>query len=350
MTVPGNEEILLKSERRRRLRMIMSVLPGIIGIALVMYRILTPNEYFPFSPSFFPVLATSLIGVSAIYIVMMYLQTGFQQTRKLRDNNYETYELYQNTFESYAGDLEELFNNKFNLLKEEVAEFKSTAKENIVSTALSQSEKDDLLSKIKESLEQESATNILNELKEKITQDHKKNIRFSEINKHFRESFARLNQELASLGRRGNLNLSLGIVTTITGLGILGFYVFQQNSPSNDPLQFTIHFVPRLSLVIFIEVFAYFFLRLYKSSLAEIKYFQNEITNLESKFVAIKESIASENSDISAKVISCLANTERNHILEKGQTTVELEKSKIENETISTLSSKLNETIKSLKK
>ena len=41
-------------------------------------------------------------------------------------------------------------------------------------------------------------------------------------------------------------------------------------------------------MAIFIEVFSFFFLKLYKSGLADILYYQNELTNLESKFLALE--------------------------------------------------------------
>ena len=92
-----------------------------------------------------------------------------------------------------------------------------------------------------------------------------------------------MRSEVSALSRRGNLNLSLGIATTIIGLIILGYFVLEIDSIPEDKMAFIAHFIPRLSLVVLIEVFAYFFLKLYKSSLSEIKYFQNEMTNAEAK-------------------------------------------------------------------
>lgn len=90
------------------------------------------------------------------------------------------------------------------------------------------------------------------------------------------------------------------------------------------------YFLPRISLTIFIEIFSYFFLNLYKKNLEDIKYFQNEVTNLESKYLALLYAFESNNGQIKAKVIEMLMGTERNFILKKDETTIELEKSKIE--------------------
>jgi len=64
------------------------------------------------------------------------------------------------------------------------------------------------------------------------------------------------------------------------------------------PWIFLEHFLPRVSLVILVEVFAYFFLRLYKESLDDIKYFQTEITRVEMKTLAL--TVATELKDSEA--------------------------------------------------
>lgn len=79
-----------------------------------------------------------------------------------------------------------------------------------------------------------------------------------------------------------------------------------------------------------IEIFAYFFLSLYKAGLSEIKYFQNEITSVESKYLALKVALYSEEKDNIKYVVEQLAKAERNFLLAKGQSTVELERMKSE--------------------
>ncbi|EES6809225.1 hypothetical protein FTO31_001791, partial [Escherichia coli] len=69
--------------------------------------------------------------------------------------------------------------------------------------------------------------------------------------------------------------------------------------------------------------------KLYKNGFDEVKYFQNELTNIEAKVLAIKFLKDVKNEDLMAEVIKNLMTTERNFILSKGQTTVALEKEKI---------------------
>jgi hypothetical protein len=157
--------------------------------------------------------------------------------------------------------------------------------------------------------------------------------------RQFEQSRARLAQEIASLQRRGNLNLVLGILISFLGLSVLGYYLLidkaQTNGvppPAEDPIAFLIHYIPRLTFVLLIELFAYFFLKLYKNSLSEIKYFQNEPTNIEAKHIALRAAFLADSETLSDKAISSLVDTERNHVLEKGQTTVNLERARIDRE------------------
>ena len=69
---------------------------------------------------------------------------------------------------------------------------------------------------------------------------------------------------------------------------------------------------------------------LYKKSLDDIKYYQNEITNLEAKYLSLDQSKQSGNFKLLANALETLNKTERNFILKKDETTIELEKSKIE--------------------
>lgn len=159
-------------------------------------------------------------------------------------------------------------------------------------------------------------------------------------------SVERLKREIFDLRLRSNVNLMIGMGITAGGLWLLWSTVSMvdasellktlasegQESDSKFLKNLILPIIPRILLVVFIEVFAYFFLRLYRNGLSEIKYFQNELTNVESKLTAIEFAYVTENDDALKSAIEALSKTERNFILEKGQTTVELEKAKSESE------------------
>lgn len=151
-----------------------------------------------------------------------------------------------------------------------------------------------------------------------------------DINKHYSDIVYRLENEIDRLNRRGGVNLVIGAIIAVTGILYLGFTVTNQLT-MNDKLDYILHMAPRLSFVIVIELFAYFFLKLYKNGFDEVKYYQNELTNIDSKVLGIKFLKGVKNEELMGEVIKNLMATERNFILEKGQSTVSLEQEKLKN-------------------
>jgi hypothetical protein len=141
----------------------------------------------------------------------------------------------------------------------------------------------------------------------------------------------RFQQEIQSLGRRGNLNLVIGIMTTILGVGVLGYVVFAEaDADSSDHWRYAAHFIMRLSIALFIQVFAYFFLRLYKAGLEDIRYYQNEMTNMEAKWSALRTANQSNDGTLLKIAVEDLAATERNFRLKRGETTLGLERERMD--------------------
>jgi hypothetical protein len=189
---------------------------------------------------------------------------------------------------------------------------------------ISNSEREKILSSLQSKLESDAMESYLQKLEELAYAKLKNDT----IEQGFKGITTRLENEIKDLAKRGNLNLIIGIIITMVGLIALSYSVF--NLPTSyKPEELLAYFIPRVSLVFLIEVFAYFFLRLYKQSLSEIKYFQNETTNIEAKHLAIH--IASRTNDpaLLNRVVDELVKTERNFILGKDQTTVELERDRM---------------------
>lgn len=140
----------------------------------------------------------------------------------------------------------------------------------------------------------------------------------------------RIEGELARLRRSANLNLVIGALTTSMAIMALGYEVFRTNLDFTDTVKLLAHYLPRLSLVVFIEIFAFFFLKLYKANLQDIKYFNNEKTNIDFKIISLKTAIHQENQELIKLTVEELIKTERNFKLNKNESTVELEKIKFE--------------------
>jgi len=138
---------------------------------------------------------------------------------------------------------------------------------------------------------------------------------------------ATLSGQRISQSKRANFNLVAGIVVAILGLSLLTWltvsgYMDLQKMPASGIEQFAVWYIPKLTLVFVIEAFSYFFLSLYRSGLGEVKFFQNEITNLESRIAAAYAAIGSGDNDSIRLIIDRLANTERNFVLRKGERSV----------------------------
>jgi hypothetical protein len=165
--------------------------------------------------------------------------------------------------------------------------------------------------------------------------------KISYLESNVKDTTERLNQEVRALLRRGNLNLVLGTLTTMFAVIILiytaVFAVTEQGSLS-EILQ---SYLLRISVVIFIQIFGFFFLRLYRVSLSDIKYFQNEITNIQQRWLALKYALINDDKEIARIIINRLATTERNSIIRKGETSIDLERMRFDQNDTKALLSEL---------
>lgn len=186
-----------------------------------------------------------------------------------------------------------------------------------------------IIDDIRNEIFSDASSSILLEIENRYSENVQKETQFNQIKNQLDNIRMRLKQEISALGRRGNVNLVIGVLTTVVAVGILTSTVLDTSVVLTKETLVS-YFIPRLFLSIFIEIFSFFFLKLYKSGLSEIKYFQNELTNVEMKFVSLENALRCENSEVINAVISELSRTERNFILDKGQSTVELERSKLD--------------------
>ena len=143
-------------------------------------------------------------------------------------------------------------------------------------------------------------------------------------------SISRIKQEIRYLRNTGNIQLYLGVILSISAITLVAEKVFFNLTTYSDINHFLVEILPRAFLLIFIEIFSFFFLNLYKKSLDDIKYLNNELTNLENKFLALYISKENGNFKLLSSSLNELLKTERNFILKKDETTIELEKNKIE--------------------
>jgi hypothetical protein len=185
-------------------------------------------------------------------------------------------------------------------------------------------------------------------------------IQESAVLSHLRTRFdytkRRFADEVVALARRANLHLIIGCIATLLAVGLLacmipGQYAVtdellrsepekQVAEPVTSSVDWTTlwsQYPPRLSLVVLLEVFSYFFLRLYKEGLHEIRYFHNESTNVEAVFIALEGAFLTSDLPTITEILSQLAATDRNFILRPGESTPDLERMKVENQILKDL-------------
>jgi chorismate mutase len=192
------------------------------------------------------------------------------------------------------------------------------------------SDKAKLLNIIESKIEKTIADRVISSFEENYAKSAFLKSTFQEILSDLKIIQQRLYREISKLSLRANLNLAIGSATTIVAILILYLTVGSHTSNFDSISHSMSFFIPRISIVVFIEIFSFFFLKLYRTNLSDIKYYQNEMTNVEFKLLALKSAFAKDDLDSIKSVITNFSTIERNFILKKGESTVEVEKSKID--------------------
>jgi len=150
----------------------------------------------------------------------------------------------------------------------------------------------------------------------------------------------RLTREISQLTRRANIYLASGAFATV----VAAVYLYVTSDKLSDEMLKVSHssssetftilswipLISRISIVLAVELFAFYFLKLHREAMDGVKYYQNEITNIDLKAVGLNSAYSiTEHSNLKS-VVEELSKTERNFILSEKQTTVELERMKNE--------------------
>ncbi|OOS01248.1 hypothetical protein B0186_03995 [Canicola haemoglobinophilus] len=152
---------------------------------------------------------------------------------------------------------------------------------------------------------------VLSKAQELINDDLKKQFVNDVSLENFRENklktLSRVYDAIELHNRKSLVNLLLGISSGIIGIGILAFYLTLFPTKTYiSLLEFASEGLPKFSIVLIIEFFSFFFLRLYKKGLEDVKYFHNEATSIEHRFIAIEIALFSKGKDTSIE--NCINN------------------------------------------
>lgn len=216
-----------------------------------------------------------------------------------------------------SGDVE----SQLRKLRDDVESMKASVAATAHATAaLSESDKSALLDALQKQIQSVSAEDVVKQLEAKYASQLIEQTQLARVRDILNTMAVRLRQEIEVLSRRGNLNLVIGTVTTALAVAILAYMVLEQTAGLTDLPSILTHYIPRISTGVFIEVFSFFFLRLYRAGLADIKYFQNELTNIELRAIALEAALANGTERSREMVTEILARTDRN-LWDRGLTT-----------------------------
>lgn len=253
---------------------------------------------------------TLLLFVSIAFgaFALMYLQSGGKKSKYSED------------------EIDDYNERKINNLTKEIKELKNSIKSIKTNSDFNLEDKASIEQKIINNLTTESIETIFNTKIEDIKSDLEAESSFNRVLDSSKEIVLRLKREIKDLRLRANINLVFGLIITFGGLWLLWTTVniidsselLKQLASEGDESNYKflknlfIPIVPRILLILFIEIFSYFFLKLYKQGLGEIKFFQNELTNIESKLTAVSFSYVTNEKETLQSAILSLAGTERN--------------------------------------
>jgi hypothetical protein len=134
---------------------------------------------------------------------------------------------------------------------------------------------------------------------------------------------SRLKSYADKLQEKASVNLAWGIASTLTAILILAFVLINASpSPEAAQIVMVFYYTSRVLLVLLVQGISIFFLNLYKATLNNIMYVNNEITNYEARRDALVLSLNSGNVGSVQSILLSLALTERNFALKKGETSI----------------------------
>lgn len=270
---------------------------------LIEYLSLPPLSVITFS------VLTFLTGLS--FFIMLYVRGDLFQSFNRSNNDLSNIDI-----------IEEI-NNRIQIVEKEIERNKLIDKSSIISS-------DETRNLLNEKINSITDDEIIGRLNEKTKENLLNQSRLNIIDKELITTKLRIEKEALRTSRYGLINLMIGFITTFMAIYFLGYSLLGVQTNGLSTQDYIYHIIPRISLSILIEVFSFFFLRLYKKNLEDIKYLNNERTNIEMKIIAIKTGFLNDDKETLKQLIIKLADTERNFILKKDESTVEIEKNKLE--------------------
>ncbi|MCK8143439.1 hypothetical protein MW871_16225 [Flavobacterium sp. I-SCBP12n] len=197
-------------------------------------------------------------------------------------------------------------------------------------------------------LKKEFMTKMVENCKDLFTQEFPKSLSSSIYLNELSEIDTNIKRQIKRLVYNSNLNLIIGILINSVGIIILFFSIYNLNDYSKSNI--IPYFLPRISIVVFMQIFAFFFLKLYKECLNDIKFFENEITNLNFKITALKIALDQNEKEIINQLILNYSKVDRNSTFKKAIENKNNESGESQNESLQYLTKVLDKVIELIPK
>jgi hypothetical protein len=328
---PRGEQTMWRDFLRRNLGLVIGFFVAYIAFIFVT---ISPSKIFNLVGWDIPLRETINIGLAAIFVLLIYRALYFYLNRgtdhvAARSEILRIDPAIRDLVKMTEARLENLTTRIGNTVSESVA--RHSAK----SADLFTNERE--LAEFKQSIASNIVEAVSANLKKQILEELSSLSKFASADQYQNKTSDRLHGVVAALERRANLNLAAGATIGAVGISAL-FYLLYWVPPTirtpPDHTLLALQYFSRVTIVFLIEVFAFFFLKLYSQTLGELRYTHNEISNIQLKAAGLQIAIASGNKTAVSSAADNLIKTERNFILDKGKSTVDLEKARLENESL----------------
>lgn len=164
------------------------------------------------------------------------------------------------------------------------------------------------------------ASQIDNVISRDLIQTIRERYGIDRMESSFADSKSRISGVMNSLRFRNKAGILTAFLFAVCGIGCLAFFVMKNplNQVSGEQI---VDFVPRMALILILEMLAYFCLNLYKHGLRDLRYYQNEMTNIESREAALHAALLNGNESQIGGLVAGLFATDRNavHVIDSAR-------------------------------
>ncbi|NJC49484.1 UNVERIFIED_ORG: hypothetical protein GGR78_002769 [Xanthomonas campestris] len=111
----------------------------------------------------------------------------------------------------------------------------------------------------------------------------------NKVHMYYSDAVGAAQRNIHYIERRGLASLVMGTVATFLAFTVIWVLSVRGSAVAfTDWASFAFHFIPRATLAIFIELFAFFFLRLHRQSLAELRRCNMDLRDLSLQYAAVE--------------------------------------------------------------